>query len=105
MFEDAFVTRDADALSAIFVDGAVLAARAGGREARGVEAIERFASALWASDTIYLAAPCRVVQARDTALVLGRQGVNVVCRGADGDWRYAIALLSAPDTKPKEEFR
>ena len=36
------------------------------------------------------------------ALVLATQGTNVVRRGADGAWRYAISLLSI-DHQTKEE--
>ena len=105
LFEDAFVTRDAAALQAMFADGAVLLAGSAEREARGPAAIGRCATALWAQDGIYVAAPRRVVQARDTALVLGHQSINVLRRGAGGDWRYAIALLSIPDTIEMEEHR
>jgi ketosteroid isomerase-like protein len=105
LLEDAFVTRDAAALQAMFADGAVLVAGSPEREARGAAAIGRYATALWAHDGTYVAAPLRVVQARDTALVLGRQSINVARRGADGGWRYAIALLPVPDTIPKEEHR
>ena len=105
LFEDAFVTRDAAALQAMFADGAVLLAGSAEREARGAAAIGRCATALWAHDGTYVAAPRRVVQTRDTALVLGHQSINVLRRGPDGGWRYAIALLSVPDTMAKEEDR
>jgi hypothetical protein len=105
LFEDAFVIRDAVAVRAMFADGAVLVAGSAEREARDAEAIGRCATALWADDGTYVAAPRRIVQARDTALVLGRHSINVVRRGADGAWRYAIAFLSVPDTIPKEEQR
>ena len=45
----------------------------------------------------------RVVQARDTALVLGDSAINVVRRGSDGAWRYTIALLYLEPTPTKEE--
>ena len=105
LFEDAFVTRDAAALQAMFADGGVLLAGSDECEARGAAAIGRRATALWAHDGTYVAAPHRVVQARDTALVLGHQSINVLRRGAGGDWRYAIALLSIPDTIEMEEHR
>jgi hypothetical protein len=44
-----------------------------------------------------------VVQARDTALVLADRAINVVRRGSDGAWRYAIALLSGDPILMKEE--
>jgi hypothetical protein len=53
------------------------------KEARGEE-IARFAEALWDRDFTYLADPRRVLQARDTALVVAERGVNVVRRGRDG---------------------
>ena len=106
LLEDAFVTRDAEALRAMFEDGGVLIAGDGRREARGGGEIARLARTLWERDRTYVADPRRVVQARATALVLGGGGVAVVRRGDDGDWRYAIALLSDNhDTAPPEEER
>jgi hypothetical protein len=106
LLEDAFVTRDAEALRAMFEDGGVLIAGDGRREARGGGQIARLARTLWERDRTYVAEPRRVVQARGTALVLGGGGVAVVRRGDDGDWRYAIALLSDNhDTTPVEEER
>jgi hypothetical protein len=102
LFEDAFVTRDAEALSAIFADGAVLALRADANAARGPTEIGRLAAALWDADRTYVAAPRRVVQARDIALVLADGAINVVRRGSDGAWAYAIALLSLGPTNTKE---
>jgi hypothetical protein len=43
-----------------------------------------------------------VLQARTTGLVLTRRGINVVRRGSDGAWRYAIALLSRHDATTEE---
>lgn len=93
MLEDAFVLRDPEALAALFEARALLV---GGRagEARGNGEIALSAPGLWAHDCTYVADPRRVVQASDVALVLGAQGTNVVRRGADGAWRYAISLLS-----------
>ncbi len=105
LLEDAFVARDADALCEMFEEGAVLVAGARPREARGEEAIGRLARTLLEEDRTYLAEPRRVVQARDTALVFGSGGLNVVRRGGDGGWRYAIALLSLDQTTPTEEKR
>jgi hypothetical protein len=98
LFEDAFVIRDREALAELFEDGAVLVADVGAREARGGGEIARLASELWERDRTYLAEPRRVLQARSTALIVARQGINVVRRGSDGAWRYAIALLSRDDT-------
>lgn len=106
LLEDAFVTRDAAALAGMFAEGAVLAAGDDGdaAEARGPRQIAAFAQELWRHERTYLARPRRVVQARDTAVVLGGHGVSVLRRGADGAWRYAIALLSL-DHIPKEETK
>jgi hypothetical protein len=41
----------------------------------------------------YLTDPRRVLQAGDTALVAGR-ALNVMRRGEDSRWRYAISLLN-----------
>ena len=103
--EDAFVTRDAEALSGMFAEGAVLVPGNGPHEARGTEEITLLAEALCEGDQTYFAAPRRVVQARDTALVIASRGINVLRRGGDGGWRYAIALLSLDDTTTKEEPR
>ena len=96
LFEDAFVVRSHRALRELFDEGAVLGAAPG--EARG-ERISQFAAALWDGDFTYLANPQRIVQARDTALVLSRQGINVLRRQGDGRWLYSIALL---DVNPTE---
>jgi hypothetical protein len=103
LFEDAFVTRDAEALSGMFADGGVLAVGDGPDAARGGAQIGRLATALWEGGRTYVAEPRRVVQARDTALVLADGALNVLRRGSDGAWRYAIALLSLdpPPTKEK----
>ena len=49
---------------------------------------------MWESNRTYLADPSHVLQARDTALVVAGRGINVMHRGDDGAWRYAIAVLS-----------
>jgi ketosteroid isomerase-like protein len=103
LFEDAFVTRDAEALSGMFAEGALLVVGEGPGAARGTEEIGRLATVLWEDDRIYIAEPRRIVQARDIALVLGDRAINVIRRGSDGAWRYTIALLSADPTPMKEE--
>ena len=105
LLEDAFLTRDAEALREMFEEGAVLIAGARQQEARGGGAIGRLAFSLWEGDQTYVAEPRRVVQARRTALVLGGGGVSVVRRGGDGEWRYAIALLAPDHTTRDEEDR
>ena len=93
LLEDAFVIRDGEALIELFEDGAVLVGD-DVPEARGQEEIWRFASTLWDRDHTYVADPQRILQARNTALVVADGGINVARRGSDGGWRYAIALLS-----------
>ena len=99
LLEDAFLVRDGDAVTDLFEDGAVLAAGAAALEARGGEAIARLVTALWARECTYVAAPHRVLQARDTTLVVADGAVNVVRRGSDGRWRYAIAVLNLDEEK------
>ncbi|MFN2490549.1 MAG: DUF4440 domain-containing protein [Actinomycetota bacterium] len=103
LLEDAFVVRDRATLAQLFEDGAVLVSGDGTREARGSEEIGRFASAMWDGDSTYVADPRRVLQARDTALIVGERGINVVRRGRDGAWRYTISLLSLGDTTVREK--
>ena len=103
LFEDAFVTRDREALTQLFEDGAVLIAGGQPQEARGGDEIARCATAMWERDRMYVADPRRILQARDTALVVADRGINVARRGSDGAWRYAIALLSLESTTAKEE--
>ena len=76
-------------------------------EARGQTNIAQVAAQLWDARP-YLADPRRVLQVRDTALVLAGSAINVV-RRADGSWRCAISLLDldkptrpspAPSTTP-----
>jgi hypothetical protein len=49
------------------------------REARGGDAIARLAGGLWNGWT-YLAGPSRVLQGRDTALIVASLGINVARR-------------------------
>ncbi len=102
LFEDACLTRDLEALAALFDRGAVLVAGERAREARGVQAIADAATAIWRHDQAYLADPRRVLQARDTVLVLARHGTHVLRRGSDGAWRYAISLLALAHTTQEE---
>ena len=102
LFEDAFVTRDREALAELFAEEAVLVAGDGGPQARGGEEIARSAEAIWQMNRTYVADPRRVLQARDTALVVAERSINVARRGSDGVWRYAIALV-ALERDQKEE--
>jgi hypothetical protein len=103
LFEDAFVIRDSDALAHLFEDGALLATCHGPLEARGPEEIAHLAAAMWERNRTYLADPRRVLQARETALVLSERSINVLRRGRDGTWRYAITLLDVNDDAPPKE--
>ena len=100
LLEDAFVLRDQRALGQLFQPGAVLVAGGGLAEARGHQQIVRVAAQLWDRDRGYLADPRRILQVRDTALVLAGRATNVVRRGDDGSWRYAIALLGPGPAPP-----
>lgn len=94
LLEDAFVVRDRRAVAELFEQQAVLVTGDATPAARGSGEIARLVADLWARDLTYLAAPWQVLQARDTALVVARHGINVARRGEDRAWRYAIALLA-----------
>jgi hypothetical protein len=93
LLEDAFVVGDPHALAQLFQPGAMLVAGGGLPEARGHRQIARVAIHLWELERLYLADPRRVLQAHNTALVVSGRATNVVRRGTDGCWRYAISLL------------
>jgi hypothetical protein len=93
LLEDAFVLRSGEAITELFEDGAVFVAD-GTWEARGGPEIEHLVTEMWQRNRSYLAEPRRIVQAGSTALIMTECGANVVRRGTDGAWRYAIALLS-----------
>jgi hypothetical protein len=101
LLEDAFVLHDPHALAQLFQPGAMLVAGGGLPEARGRRQIARAAAQLWDSGRLYLADPQRVLQVRDTALVLAGRAINVVRRTDNGSWRYAISLLDL-DTATEE---
>jgi len=104
LLEDAFIVQDPTALGLLFEDGAVLDDGRALREVRGRADIERAATAMWDHDRTYLAEPRRVLQAGATALSLGR-GINVVRRGPDGAWRFAIALIEPGRLEANKERR
>jgi hypothetical protein len=103
LLEDAFVMRNTEALTELFEEGALLVAEHAEWEARGGDEIARWAREMWEHDHTYLADPRRVLQACSTGLVFTSLGVNVVRRGSDGAWRYAIALLSRDGRRREEE--
>ena len=100
LLEDAFMLQDPQALAQLFQPSAMLVVGGGRPEARGRRQIARVAAQLWDLDRSYLAEPRRVLQVRDTALVLAGRAINVTRRD-NGSWRYAISLLDL-DTASKE---
>ena len=102
LLEDACVLHDRDACRALFADGAVLE-RAGGAAVRGGDDIARAIAELWASDRTYVSAPRRVLQARDTALVVCETAIHVARRERDRTWRVAISLLDVDPSIRSEE--
>ncbi|SRR5258707_12800537 len=96
LFEDTLLLRNRQTLAELFEDGALLVA-GDERSARGGEEIARLALALWEGDHTYVADARYVIQARDIALVVAEQGINVVRRGRDGAWRFVIVGLYIND--------
>ena len=58
---------------------------------------------MWERDRTYVADPQRILQARDTALVMAHGGIKVARCGSDGVWRFVISLLSFDDAATSEE--
>src|SRR5262249_30062996 len=90
LLEDAFLLRDAEAVARLFEDGSLLVTGEGAQQVGGREAILRAASRLCKDGCGYLADPRRVLQTRDTALLIGEGVIHVARRGQDGLWRFAI---------------
>lgn len=88
LLEDSLLLRDPQSLQTLFAVGAVLAI---GEDviARG-EDITALALATWHGVRTYVAAPQRVIQTRDLALIVSAQGINVVRRDGIGNWQYVI---------------
>jgi hypothetical protein len=101
LLEDAFVLHDSQALAQLFQPGATLVMSGGLPEARGHRQITQLAAQLWDSERLYFADHRRVLQARNTALVVAGRAINVARRTDNGSWRYAISLLDL-DTATKE---
>jgi hypothetical protein len=93
LLEDGFVVADRLALAELFEPGGVLCAENWTSEARGSAQIGLAAAALCACGYSYIGEPRRVLQAGDTALVVGERAISVTRRGPDHRWRYAISLL------------
>ncbi len=104
LLEDAFIVQDAAALGRLFVHRAVLDAGSGRRDARGRQEIERVVASMWDREWTYIAEPRRVLRAGDTALTIGR-AINVVRRGRDGTWRFAIAVMDPEQVQSTEAPR
>jgi hypothetical protein len=93
MFEDAFVLHDQEVLAQLFEPGALLHPAGWRGPAHGREQIEHLVLDLWHHHVVYVADPQTVLQLGDTALIIGDVAINVVRRGPDGTWRYAIVHL------------
>jgi hypothetical protein len=102
LLEDAFVLGDRAAFEAVFADAAVLRA-SGGVEARGGEAIAGTLAGPSTRGRTYVARTRRVLQVRDTALVVADAGLHVVRRDGDGAWRAVISLLRLDPTTRSED--
>lgn len=92
LLEDACIGRSVETVLSLFDETAVLVPDGNGRPARGIEEIARAAATMLGQRPTYVANPHQVIQSRDIALSLGG-GINVVRRGADGAWRFVIAML------------
>lgn len=89
LLEDALLLGDGPAVVELFADGGVLVIDDGFRQSQVDVQL------LLNSGDGYLAAPRRVVQTADTALLIGDGVVNVARRSGDGSWRYRIAVIQA----------
>jgi hypothetical protein len=92
LFEDTLLLRDDQALSGLFEEGAVLVVNPHRDPCRGRREIARTALARWTGSRSYVADVERIIQARDTALLITASGMNVARRGSDRRWRYAIVV-------------
>lgn len=89
LLEDALICRDPTGIAALFEAGAALAA-GNAQPARGGAASAQRALGQWGGNHPYLATPRQVVVARDLALVVGSDTINVARRDQDGVWRFVI---------------
>jgi hypothetical protein len=88
LLEDALITGDRESLTALFEDHAIFV-RDNGHAARGHE-IAGLVLGMWQGDHRYIADPRSVIQARDIALIVTEEGINVARRGHDGTWHYVV---------------
>ncbi len=98
LLEDGFMLGDRAGLAELFESSAVLCADHETDGLRGSEEIARATAALYERGHSYLAQPRRLLQSGDTALMVGERAINVMRRGPDRRWRYAISLLETDDT-------
>ena len=101
LLEDAVVPRDARAVAELFEEGGLLAVGATATARGGVQ-IARSAAAIWGGRP-YVSEPRRVLQARDTALVVAARALHVARRSGGGPWRLAVSLVDAGRTRTWEE--
>ena len=97
LLEDALVVEDVEALGGLFEPAAVVAHH--DRAARGGR-IAPFLVGLRAVGFCYVAGPQLVLQARDTALIVGGESISVVHRDAASRWRYAITAIDPKGARP-----
>ena len=95
LLEDAVVLRSGGAVAGLFEEGGLLAVGPEDSPVRGERQIARAAAAIWEGAGTYVSEPRRVLQARDTALVVGARALHVARRSADGRWRLAVSLVHA----------
>jgi len=93
LLEDALLLRDAHAAARLFEAGSLLVTGEGSEYVRGRTAVLQVASRLCQNGSGYVADPRRVLQTRDTALLLGGSVIHVARRGPDGAWRFAISVF------------
>jgi hypothetical protein len=94
LLEDAVLMDDADAAARLFEPYGLLFAEGTACELVSREGIRR-AAAGWLFRDGYLGTARHVLQAGDTALLLGADVVSVVRRREDGSWKYVICFLAA----------
>ncbi len=99
LLEDACLTRNPAALGELYEEFGSFAAGGAEPAARGRAAIAQAAAVWWEHGGHYIADPLNIVQARRTALIVGRSALNVVRRRPDGGWQYAITLLAEHQPK------
>lgn len=98
LLEDGLVMREREAVIALFDERAVLIVDPS-PPARGHAEIGRLALAAWGDDRPYLAGPQRIVQAREIALIVTENGMNVARRRGDGTWSYTIVVSGETSLK------